>query len=128
MFNTEKDASGTSSWRVARQVREGFTSLTDPRTWCSLFQPVLTFHLGLVHSLLNVQDMGEPERKVQERLENVLHDLLAVGTSQGTPEEQRDRRRLMRCYADILTAYAGLLRETSQEAATERQPSSPQGY
>ncbi|PTL83707.1 hypothetical protein [Vitiosangium sp. GDMCC 1.1324] len=128
-MNTPKEgAPGASSRRVEQQLREGFTALLDPSGWSSLLQPVLGFQLGLVRSLHQVMEGAGP-RTPQGRLDEVLHGLLEVADPLGEPEERLARRRLMREYADVLTAYARLMRELARDIEDEEQPQSrPPNY
>lgn len=93
---------------------QGFASLVDPQAWSSLFRPVFEFQLGLAHSLWGKHDGVETEEAIRERLDGVLHGLLDVAEAEGTPEERLARKRMMAVYADVLTSYAGLLRELAE--------------
>lgn len=112
-------APGESSRRLAQQLHEAFTALLDPSGWSSLLPAVLSFQLGLVKALHPVQ---AGPRTPQERLDEVLHGLLDVVEPMGTPEERLKRRRLMSEYADVLTAYACLMRELARDVEAEERP------
>ncbi|KFA87951.1 hypothetical protein [Archangium violaceum] len=110
-----------ASRRFERQMREGFTGLLEPGAWSSLLQPVLGFQLGWIRSLHQAMEEAGP-RTPRARLDEVLRGLLEVVEPLGPPEERLARRRLMIEYADVLTAYAGLMRELARDVEDEEQP------
>jgi hypothetical protein len=121
-MNAPKEgAPGEASRRLEQQLREGFTGLLEPGAWSSLLQPVLGFQLGWVRSLHQAMEEAGP-RTPRARLDDVLHGLLEVVDPQGTPEERMARRRLMLEYADVLFAYANLMRELAQDVEDEEMP------
>ncbi len=61
-------------------------------------------------------------RTPRARLDEVLQGLMEVVDPLGPPQERMARRRLMIEYADVLTAYAGLMRELAQDVEDEEQP------